>query len=129
MSEQTNPTNGSLAEAPASWNTRYLSPEGFICQITLRANSGKELLEKAGSAIAFLLQNNCQPVEHNNRSRNSGGQLATSNNQNGNCKGNGNGESHICPIHNIEMRRWEKNGKVWYSHKTEDGSWCTGKSK
>ncbi len=23
-----------MAEAPASWNTRYISPEGFECQLT-----------------------------------------------------------------------------------------------
>ena len=37
-------------------------------------------------------------------------------------------ESHICPIHNVEMRKWEKENKVWYSHKM-NGSWCTGKQK
>ena len=40
--------NNWSTEAPASWNTKYTSPEGFICQITLRADSGKELLENAG---------------------------------------------------------------------------------
>ena len=33
-----------------------------------------------------------------------------------------------CPIHECEMKKWSKNGKVWYSHKTEEG-WCTGKAK
>jgi hypothetical protein len=31
-----------------------------------------------------------------------------------------------CPIHQCEMRRWDKNGRVWYSHKA-DGKWCCGK--
>ena len=42
---------------------------------------------------------------------------------------NGNGNVHLCPIHNVEMRRWEKDGRVWFSHKTDDGGWCGGKSK
>ena len=42
----------SFDEAPACWNTRYLDPNGFECQITLRGESGSELLEKATSAIA-----------------------------------------------------------------------------
>jgi len=33
----------SFDEAPASWNTRYLDPNGFECQITLRGESGSEL--------------------------------------------------------------------------------------
>ena len=42
-------------EAPASWNTRFYTPEGFECQITLRGETGSELLEKAATAIAYLL--------------------------------------------------------------------------
>lgn len=37
-------------------------------------------------------------------------------------------ESHMYPIHNVEMKKWEKNNKIWYSHKA-DGVWCTGKRK
>ncbi len=29
-------TESPYTEAPASWNTRYVTPAGFICQITLR---------------------------------------------------------------------------------------------
>jgi hypothetical protein len=35
-----------FTEAPASWKIRYVTPDGFECQITLRAMSGQELLEK-----------------------------------------------------------------------------------
>ena len=48
-------------EAPASWNTRYVDPNGFECQITLRGENGSELLEKAANAIAYLLANACTP--------------------------------------------------------------------
>jgi hypothetical protein len=48
-------------EAPASWNTRYVDPNGFECQITLRGDSGSELLEKANYAISYLLKNGCNP--------------------------------------------------------------------
>ncbi len=27
------------------------------------------------------------------------------------------------------MRRWEKDSRVWFSHKAEDGTWCSGKVK
>ena len=96
MSE--NPTlksNTAVTEAPASWNTKYTSPEGFTCQITLRADSGKELLEKAQAAITHLLQTGCMPCDNFTfRPRSNG------NGSNGNAKsdngsnGNGNGNGH-----------------------------------
>ena len=49
-------------ESPASWNTRYLDPSGFECQLTLRAETGQELLERAHGAIAFVLKNGCVPA-------------------------------------------------------------------
>src|SRR4030042_2963723 len=51
-------------EAPASWNTRYVDPNGFECQITLRGDSGSELLEKATNAINYLLKNGCTPYTY-----------------------------------------------------------------
>jgi len=33
-----------------------------------------------------------------------------------------------CPIHKVEMKRREKDGQVWYSHKTKDG-WCGGQAQ
>jgi len=108
-----------LTEAPASWNTRYTSPEGFICQITIRADSGKELLVKAQGAINHLLDVGCTPcVNLTFRPRSNGNHAET------NAEG-----TKVCPVHNVEMKRWEKNGKVWFSHKQEGGSWCTGKGK
>ena len=43
-------------ESPASWNTRYVTPEGFTCQITIRGENGKDLLDKAGVALSYLLE-------------------------------------------------------------------------
>ena len=48
-------------EAPASWNTKYVDPNGFECQITLRGETGSDLLEKAANAINYLLKNGCTP--------------------------------------------------------------------
>jgi len=33
-----------------------------------------------------------------------------------------------CPIHKVKMKRREKNGGVWYSHKAKDG-WCRGQAE
>lgn len=96
-----------FAEAPASWNTRYVTPEGFVCQITLRADSGKDLLERANAALAFLLDHGYSPSDNNHNGK----------------------DSKWCPIHQCAMRRWEKEGRSWYSHKLEDGGWCRGNQK
>jgi hypothetical protein len=98
----------SFLEAPASWNTRYITPSGFVCQITIRGENGKELLEKAGLALTYLAEHQYLPDTSFHK--------------------NGNGETKLCPIHQCEMKHREKDGKTWYSHKTDDG-WCYGKER
>jgi hypothetical protein len=51
----------SFDEAPAGWNTRYLDPNGFECQITIRVKNDSELLEITANAIAYLLAKTCTP--------------------------------------------------------------------
>ena len=93
-------------EAPASWNTRYSTPIGFVCQITLRSETGLDLLEKADAALSFLLDQGYSPCDNNNYLHK---------------------DTRWCPIHQCEMRRREKDGQSWYSHSLEDGGWCRGK--
>jgi len=97
-------------EAPASWNTSYITPEGYVCRITLRGENGKDLLEKAGVALTFLMQHGCTPEQKFPR----------------NNKG---GETKQCSIHKCNMRRYEKDGKSWFSHRADDGSYCYGTKK
>jgi hypothetical protein len=33
-----------------------------------------------------------------------------------------------CPIHNVQMRQTAKEGRSWYSHKTDQG-WCEGRGR
>jgi hypothetical protein len=40
---------------------------------------------------------------------------------------NGAEDPGYCKTHRVAMKRHEKNGEVWYSHKAPDGSWCRGK--
>ena len=119
-----------FSEAPASWNTKYLTPEGFECQITLRAETGAELLNKAASAIAHLLKTGCLPATYHPTQR-PAPQPKPASESNSISNNSSSGNSHTlnpawCPIHQCEMKRWERNGKVWYSHKI-DSQWCTGK--
>jgi hypothetical protein len=112
-------------EAPASWNTRYIDPNGFECQITLRGDSGSELLEKATNAINYLLKNGCTPfVYYRNGSRQPKNKVEESKKED--IQSNGTDNPAWCPIHQCEMKRWDKDGRVWYSHKA-DGEWCRGK--
>jgi hypothetical protein len=39
---------------------------------------------------------------------------------------NGHPDAKICAIHNAQMKRREREGQVWYSHKLADDSWCKG---
>lgn len=128
MSENTAiKTTSWISEAPASWNTRYVTLDGFVCQLTLRGENGRDLLEKANAALAFLRENGYRPFESFSSHSRSNGAVSD---ENAAAKTNGNGSSTppavVCPIHQCEMKRWEKDGKVWFSHKV-DGKWCTGK--
>ncbi len=129
MSENANPKNNSVSlEAAASWNTRYVTPDGFVCQLTLRGETGKDLLEKANAALSWLKENGYLPSEINGYRSRSNNAKPENNNQPSNGNGSHGESENLCPIHQCEMRRWEKDGRVWFSHKTEDG-WCTGKVK
>jgi hypothetical protein len=35
-------------------------------------------------------------------------------------------DSPYCHAHRAVLKRYERNGQVWYSHKTADGRWCRG---
>jgi hypothetical protein len=36
-------------------------------------------------------------------------------------------ETKVCPIHKKTMYLYTKDGKYWYSHKLDNGKWCSGK--
>jgi hypothetical protein len=35
-------------------------------------------------------------------------------------------DSPYCRAHSAVLKRYERNGQVWYSHKTAEGRWCRG---
>ena len=113
-----------FTESPASRNTRYITPDGFTCQLTLRADKGLELLEKANGALTYLREQGNIPFY--GYSKDNGNQQ--SQHQNNITENHTDDNPAWCPIHEQEMKKWNKNGKVWYSHKTEEG-WCSGKPK
>jgi hypothetical protein len=84
-----------FAEAPASWNVRYSTPDGFSCQLALRGENGAELLPKTAAAIKWLLEHDCKP----------------SSGYGGNGKANAN--APLCPTHGKPMKP-SKHGSGWY---------------
>jgi len=110
-----------FTEAPASWNTTYITPDGWVCTLTLRNGNGIELLNRATTAMNHLQASGCKP--HSKYG-------------NGSTSSNGNGNSHpalahpeesFCIIHNCSMTQKTRGNQYWYSHALDDGSWCKGK--
>jgi hypothetical protein len=96
-------------EAPASWNTSYVTASGFVCRITLRGENGKDLLQKAGVALAFLIENGYEPEKRHSQERHP--------------------RTKHCSIHKCSMKSYEKDGQTWFSHRLHDGNWCTGSNR
>jgi hypothetical protein len=119
MTDQGNLPNGNtinpvtFQEAPASWTTHYIDPSGFECQLTLRAVNGSDLLKKAGVALSSLAASGCTP--------------AAAPSANG--KNQDRPTVMVCEFHNAEMKKYEKGGQVWFSHKLADGAYCKGKAR
>ena len=102
-----------LPEAPVSWNVRYTSSQGYDCQLTLRGVDPAEVLKMADQLM---------------------GRMTEAGVPNGHVLSRGNGQSAAkssgaawCAIHDCAMTRYEKNGRVWYSHRSEGGKWRKGR--
>ena len=102
-----------MEEAKASWNTRFVTSQGFDCQITLRDDDEKELVKRAAEVLQGILTRGGKPTVSN-------------------WKGNApvkEGESHFCSKHKVAMF---KRGKMKdYAHpvnlESGDTGWCDGK--
>ena len=92
-----------LPEAPCSVNVR-LSIDGRDCQLTLRDSEEARLLQRL---LAVLAQ---YPVQA------AGSSQAPPQSQ----------ELGWCARHGLQMTQTTKNGRSWYSHRTDDG-WCKGR--
>ena len=92
-----------LPEAPASANC-HVTIAGRQVQVTLRDTDETRLLARLTSLLAQY------PVEPQAVSP-------------------GVSAEGWCAIHQVQMPRNEKDGRSWYSHRADDGSWCKGKAK
>jgi hypothetical protein len=89
-----------LPEAPASANC-YVTLAGRQVQLTLRDHDEQRLLQR----LETLLQQ-FPLVEE---------------------KTQDNPPEGWCPIHHVQMKRYTKNHKTWWSHRLNNGAWCRGK--
>lgn len=88
-----------MSEAPVSWNTRYTSPEGYDCQLTLRGDDLGRVMATAKRAIDAMSKAGCKPGNGNGHAT----PAAT----------NGNGAAvPICPTHGKPMQQSKHGG--WY---------------
>ena len=111
------------SEVTATWTTRYTDPSGFECLLSLQAETGAGALQKAQGAITHLIKAKCLPVVH--RNNHNGHQDGLSKKSDATVMVKQDGNPKICPIHNIEMTKWSKNGRSWYAHRWNDG-FCHG---
>lgn len=56
-----------MQEAKASWNTIYLDPSGFECQLTLRDEDEESLALRVAATTARILESGGAPVTRRNR--------------------------------------------------------------
>lgn len=112
----------SHGEAPASWNVRYLL-NGFDCQLTLRGVTGADVLVKSREALKWLADNGAEPTR---LPSNSQAPATAAEPKRIPVLDDGSPDPTWCPIHSVAMKRHEKDGTTWYSHKAGE-SWCRGK--
>lgn len=116
--------NNSNQQLGAEFNVFFKNPLGFKCHLKLHGPTGREVLETAGGALAYLATNGFIP-EYNN-----GNGAAKSTTSQDSTAG-----EQWCDIHKAKMDRKENEHGAWYSHKTDDPAyadkkgWCNGKPR
>lgn len=123
-------------EAPYSMNTRYISPSGFIVQLTMRGDSDT-LIADFHNMLRSLLDMQCTPCDGRGQpvyTEAPAPDFAPANPNgpsynNGNHYGDGQANDTAlgwCAKHGVQMTLRHKDGAEWYSHRLPDGTWCRG---
>jgi hypothetical protein len=107
-----------FTEAPASWTVKYFAEGGWDAMLTLRGETGSDVLIKSQAALKWLGENGAQPTKPTNGN----GKPAAAPKMD-----NGQPDPAWCPIHSVVMSRHEKNSQVWHSHKIGENEYCRGK--
>lgn len=112
--------NNANMQVGAELNLFFKTQDGFKGHLQLHAPTGKEVLEQSAGALAHFAAHGFVP-EH------STAVAASTEPTRQDLPQDGTASASYCTIHNCEMKRREKDGQVWYSHKiagTDD--WCRG---
>ncbi len=138
-----------FAEAPASFNVKLVSPDGYDCMMTLRGASGAELLPKVEQVLEWAKSHGYRPTANGRGNPSRGGSNGHPE-QGGSNPTKGGSNSHteaqaksddpdvltdergksykVCEVHQARMyAKTGKGGQVWYSHPLASGEWCKGK--
>ncbi len=140
-----------MSEAPYSVNFLARNPNGFEMQFTLRATGEDVLFERVESLTARLLQSGFEPIGRSYSRSDSRPPVAAKVSEAPKAEPppvpeaplfedawtGGEIDAEVpqdspswCSIHNVEMRRYERGGEVWYSHRVQGDRgeyWCKGK--
>ena len=107
-----------LPEAPASVNFKGVTKGGFTCQWTLRDFDELTLMNRHVAFMQILAEGGVVPL---------GKKPEAQTEQFPPVAGNGGNAEDWCGIHNVEMTKYTKEGRSWFSHKADDDTWCKGK--
>lgn len=113
-----------FTEAPVSFNVKA-SYQGYDVMLTVRDTDTKRLMDRAIKTLEWLQEHGFEPTARQNGSN--GAQKAVQTPVEPPTLPDGTPDPAWCPIHHVAMKRREKDGQVWYSHKAPDGTWCRGK--
>lgn len=114
-------------QAGAEFNVFFKNDAGFKGHLKLHGVSGRDVLETAAGALAYLSANNFTP-EHSTA-------VAAAQVTREDLPQDGTASQTTCPIHHVPMERRENENGVWYSHKTTDPAYedkkgyCNGKPR
>ena len=107
-----------LGEAPASVNFKGVTKGGFTCQWTLRDFDENTLMNRQVAFMQVLVEGGVVPLGKKPEAQTAPLQQVA---------GNGGHVENWCDIHGVEMTKYTKEGRSWFSHKADDDTWCKGK--
>ena len=100
-----------LPEAPASVTIKAFK-NGYSLLFTIRDTEASELAKKMNTMIDYFQNNGITPDPIQQTIKPVMEEPIPEN---------------WCPIHQVEMTKYSKEGRSWYSHRLDDGTWCKGK--
>ena len=109
-----------LGEAPAGVTIKAFTEKGYDILFTLRDVDELVLLERMAKFFEVLDEKYHLSPTRNGKPVSQTAPLPP-------VAGNGGHPEDWCGIHSVEMTKYTKEGRSWFSHKADDDTWCKGK--